>query len=286
MREPQKEKKVDDSWGEKYAISTSVFRNISLPEALRKIAAGGFKWIEVCGSEFHLDPRSKPDVAAAANAIRQTGLRVHALHTPFTGLKLGHPDRSLKAEWLRVIGASLEIGAEIGAPLAIIHVTGDPSGLTDEMYASSRQIAIEYIRELQVCARTLGIRLALENMTKRPTLRRRFGMTLQELCRDFPDPAIGFCLDTGHGAACRLDLAVEIRTAGNRLITTHVNSNDGEDDLHWLPTRGILDWRATRDALERNGYAGRCLLELKGHDDPDGIFAQAVAFVKTDHANT
>jgi hypothetical protein len=28
------------------------------------------------------------------------------------------------------------------------------------------------------------------------------------------------------------------------------------------------------------------LLELKGHDDPDGIFAQAVAFVKTDHANT
>lgn len=286
MQNPKNTDRYDDAWQEKYAVSTSVFRNINLAEALRKIAAGGFKWIEVCGSEFHLDPRSHPDIAAARNAFCQTGLRVHSLHTPFTGLKLGHPDRMLMPEWLRVIGASLEIGAAIGAPFAIIHVTGDPSGLTDEMYPASRQIAMEYIGELQVRARALGIRLALENMTKHPSVRRRFGMTLQELDRDFPDPEIGFCLDTGHAAACRLEMATEMRAAGKRLITTHVNSNDGEEDRHWLPTRGILDWRATRDALAQNGYAGRYLLELKGHDDPEGIFAQAVAFAKTDHANT
>jgi sugar phosphate isomerase/epimerase len=284
MLNPQKEIRYDQAWYEKYAISTSIFRNASLPEALNKIAAGGFKWIEVCGSEFHLDPRSNPDVAAARDAFRKTGIRAHSLHTPFTGLKLGHPDRSLKQEWLRVIGASLAIGVEIGAPMAIIHVTGDPSLLKDEMYEGSRQIAMEYIGELQLRAHALGIRLVLENMTKHPHVRRRFGMTLQELSRDFPDPEIGFCLDTGHAAACCLDMAIEIGAASKRLITTHVDSNDGDTDLHWMPTRGILDWRKTKNILTQSGYAGRFLLELKGHDDPEGIFAQAVAFAKSDGA--
>ena len=283
MQTSQTGAQPDGDWREKYAISSSVFRHIPLPEALPKIAAGGFKWIEVCGSEFQLDPRSNPDVTAARNAFRQTGLSVHSLHTPFTGLKLGHPNRALMQDWLRVIGASLEIGVEIGAPLAIIHVTGDPSSLTDAMYEDCRTVVLEYIGELQLRARALGIQLALENMTKRPRLKRRYGMTLQELSRDFPDPDIVFCLDTGHAAACGLDMAVEIRAAGSRLVTTHINSNDGVDDKHWLPSRGILDWPAARDALVQNSYNGRYLLELKGHDDPEEVFAQAVAFAQADH---
>ena len=269
-------------WRAKYAISTSIFREEPLEAALRKIAAGGFKWIEVCGSEFHLDPRNRPDVAAARDSLRRAELRVHALHAPFNGLKLGHPDRTLMAEWLRVIGASLEIGVEIGAPLAVIHVNGDPAGLTDAMYDDSKQAAIEYIGKLQVRARELGIRLALENMTRRPHLRRRFGMSLQELSTVFPDFNLGFCLDVGHAAACRLDSAVEIAAAGDRLVTVHVDSNDGEDDLHWLPPRGIVDWQADKRLLVAGGYAGRYVIELKGYDDPEGILAQAVAFAKAD----
>ncbi|MBM3131261.1 MAG: sugar phosphate isomerase/epimerase [Chloroflexi bacterium] len=275
----------EPSWQDQYAISTFTFRNAGLLEALRKIAASGFKWIEISSSEFHLDPRRNPDVPAARNALRQMDLHVHALHTPFIGLKLGHPNRALKQEWLRVVGASLEIGVEIGAPLAVIHVTDDAQELTDEMYEASRQIVIEYIAELQIRAQALGIRLALENMVKSPNLRRRFGMTLAELSRAFPDPEIAFCLDTGHAMTNRLDLATEIRAAGKRLMTTHINSNDGVDDLHWLPTRGVLDWQKIKHLLMQSGYAGRYLLEVKGDADPDAILTQAVAFARADREN-
>jgi sugar phosphate isomerase/epimerase len=275
----------EPSWQNQYAISTFTFRNAGLLEAVQKIAASGFRWIEISSSEFHLDPRRNPDVPAVRNALHQMDLHVHALHTPFIGLKLGRPGRALKQEWLRVIGASLEIGVEIGAPLAVIHVTDDAQALTDEMYEDSRQIAIDYVGELQVRAHALGIRLALENMAKHANLSRRFGMTLAELSRAFPDPEIAFCLDTGHAMTYRLDLATEIRTAGKRLMTTHINSNDGVDDLHWLPTRGVLDWQKTKHLLTQNGYTGRYLLEVKGYADPDAILTQAVAFARTDGEN-
>jgi sugar phosphate isomerase/epimerase len=269
-------------WQAKYAISTSIFGKEPLDVALGKIAAGGFAWIEICGSPFHLDPRSEPDVGAARDGLRRNALRVHALHAPYTGMKLGHPDRALIADWVQVIGASLEIGVEIGAALAVVHVNGDPAGLTDAMYDDSKQAAIECIGRLQARAGELGIRLALENMTRRPHLQRRFGMSLQELSSVFPDSTLGFCLDVGHAAACRIDIAGEIAAAGHRLATVHLDSNDGEDDLHWLPPRGIVDWQASKQMLVAGGYAGRYVIELKGYDDPEGIFAQAVAFAKAD----
>ncbi len=270
------------TWQDTYAISTSIFRKDTLAVALGKIANGGFQWVEVCGSDTHLDPRYQPDVAEARDLFRALNLRAHALHTPFTTLKLGHPDPKLIPEWLRVIGASLEIGVEIGAALAVVHVNGDPAGLTDAMYAESRQVSIEYIEALRVRARELGIKLAIENMTRRPHLRQRFGMSLQELCSTFPGSDLGFCLDVGHTATCRIDPAAEIAAAGNRLVTIHVDSNDGEDDLHWLPPRGIMDWSRNKKLLVAGGYRGRYVIELKGHDDPDGIFAQAVAFARED----
>jgi sugar phosphate isomerase/epimerase len=269
-------------WQEKYALSTCVLDQTDFPIALEKIAASGFRWIEVGGTHTHLDCRQNPDVGAAAAAIRRLGLHVHSLHTPFTGLRLGHPDPTLLPEWLRVVGRSLEIGTELGAAYAIIHVTGEPAGLTDAMHDACRQINIDYIHALQLRARALGICLALENMLLRPHLKARYGRSLTELCADFPDPQIGFCLDTGHAAVAGLDQAAEIRAAGRRLVTTHLASNDGVDDKHWLPDRGLVDWPSVRRALVQSGYAGRYLLELKGGDDPDGVLAQAVAFAQAD----
>jgi sugar phosphate isomerase/epimerase len=269
-------------WSDQYVMSTCVYRQESFELAVSKIAASGFKSIEVFGSSMHLDPRYSPDVKAARELLRKTDLQVHSIHTPFSDLKLGHPDQKLKQEWLRVIGASLEIGVQIGAPLAVVHVTGEAHELTDAMFEASKQIAMDFIEELRIRAQKLGIRLAIENLTRVPNLQRRFGMTLGELCSVFPGSDIGFCLDTGHTISARMDMAAEINAAADRLVSIHLDSNDGTSDKHWLPTCGILDWPLTKKLLKRGGYEGEYVLELVGYDDPDGVLAQAVDFAKSD----
>ena len=101
-------------------------------------------------------------------------------------------------------------------------------------------------------------------------------------CQAFPDPDIGFCLDTGHAVLSGLDLEAKIRAAGGRLLSTHIASNDGLSDRHWLPTLGLLDWEAARRCLLEGGYTGRYVLEVLGGDDPDGVLRQAVALASAD----
>lgn len=275
-------KKKMNCWQERYALSTSLFRDNCIEEALSKIAAAGFKYVEITANGTHLDPRASPDTLAVRSLMRELGLQAYSLHTPYAKLKIGHPDIDLTESHPEVIAASLEIGAQVGAKIAIVHVTAAPRGLRDDMYERSRETSIAFINKLRLRARELGITLALENLGLRPYLRRRFGSCLRELSEAFPDPDIGFCLDVGHALRNGLDIRSQIEAAGSRLICLHIHSNDGVDDCHWLPTRGLLDWPDTRAELHRSVYAGRYVLEIRGGAEPDALLRQTVAFAQAD----
>jgi sugar phosphate isomerase/epimerase len=272
-------------WQERYAITTLLFGKRSLDEALYRIAAAGFRWVELWGNLLHLDPRLNPDVPAVRSLLQKLGLRAHAIHTPYSGLKLGHPQAGLKKSWLEIIGASLAIGEQVGAKIAVVHLTSDPLELNDEAYEKSKEIAIEFIEELRQRAGELGIRLALENLPVRPGPRRRFGTSLQEISKAFPSEDIDFCLDIGHVIMSDQDIHSEIKAAGERLITIHVADNDGAQDRHWLPTQGVLDWAEAKRELARNGYRGRYVLEVLKNpegDGPDAVLRQATELAKSD----
>jgi len=269
-------------WQEQYVMATCLFNENSLDEALSRIAAAGFRCVEISANRKHLDPRVNPDVPAARSLLKKLGLRVHSIHAPFSGLKIGHPDVDPKESQPRVVGVSLSFGAQVGARIAVVHATCDPEGLSDQMYERSRAASMAFIDELRRQARRLGITLALENLGRRPHLRRRFGSSLKELSEAFPSQDIGFCLDVGHMARNGLAIRSEIEAAGQRLISIHANSNDGVRDLHWLPTQGVPDWAEVKSELTRSGYGGRYVLEIKGSRDPDATLRRIVEFVKAD----
>ena len=269
-------------WQERYALSTSIFQDNSLEEALPKIAAAGFKYVEITANGTHLDPRGRPDTLAVRSLMGDLGLQAHSIHTPYTNLKIGHPDIDLSESHPEVVAASLEIGAQVGAKMAVVHVTAAPKGLSDDVYERSREVSIAFVGKLRLRARELGITLALENLGLRPHLRRRFGSSLKELSEAFPGPDIGFCLDVGHALRNGLDIRSQIEAAGSRLICLHIHSNDGVDDCHWLPTQGLLDWAATSAELHRSGYGGRYVLEIRGGSEPVALLDQTAAFAQTD----
>ena len=269
-------------WQERYALSTSLFQDICIEEALAKIAAAGFKHLEMTANGVHLDPRVSPDTRAVRSQMEGLGLEAYSIHTPYTGLKIGHPGVELSESHPEAVRASLEIGAQVGAKMAIVHATAAPKGLSDDMYERSREVSMAFIEELQDRASELGIRLVLENLGLRPHLRRRFGSSLEELSEALPDPEIGFCLDVGHALRNGLDTGSQIEAVGDRLVCLHLHSNDGVGDCHWLPNQGLLDWQKIRAELRGSGYAGRYVMEIRRGAEPDDLLCQAAAFAQTD----
>lgn len=251
---------------DRYAVSTWLFGRQPLDEALRRIAGAGFRWVEIWADGFHLDPRQEVDLDGLRWLLDELGLRVHSVHTPFSGLNLGHPAQGDRELWRRLIGESIRQAGALGAVAAVVHPSGHREPLPDELHAASRQAVLDLVAELVEIAAQSGTQVALENMIDYGYW--RYGRSLAELNAEFPDPRIGFCLDTGHAAINGVDPVDEIRAAGPRLISIHAANNDGRSDLHYPPTEGVLDWARIEAALREAGYSGKLVLETAGRGDP------------------
>lgn len=279
---------MDNYWQDRFAFSTSLFREVSLAEGLDTIAAAGFTKVEVWADRSHLDARVAPDTSALRAQLGRLGVQVHSVHLPWAELRLGHPEPALLATWLPLWRDTLELAAQLDAGLAVIHVTSDTKTLPGDLYDASRAIMQDAVGRLAEDARRLGLRLALENLPHLSPERRRFGASLDDLVAAFPDEEIGFCLDIGHAAVNQRDVAAEIHAAGQRLISIHAASNDGQADLHWLPSLGLPHWERVKAALKAEGYARPIVLEvlrLKGHEEGEmagEVLRQSAQFAQTD----
>ena len=260
-----------ETYFERYGLSSWLYLHHSLEEALPRIARAGFRQVELWADQTHLDPRANPDLPAIEALLRRLGLEVHSVHLPFSGLDLGSPDESGLDGWLRLTGTALEYCAQLGGRVAVLHASGGKSALEGEALDRSRRLSAAFVRGAQALAGRLGIRLALENLLREWS---QCGRSLAELAQTFPDDEIGFCLDTGHALVNGLDVAAEVRAAGSRLVAIHADDNDGREDRHLPPTRGVLDWQEVERCLATAGFDGCRMLEVYGGDDPDQVLQE------------
>ena len=261
-----------DGFFDRYGVSTWLYANRPLEEALRGISSVGFRWIEIWADGSHLDPRLGVDLAEVARLVDSLGLRVHSVHTPFSGLNIGHPRLGDPALWRALIGQSIRDAGRLGAEVAVVHPSGHREPLAPEEQAASVDAVRGLVADLVEIADASGVRVALENMLDSGIW--KVGKSLAELAGIFPDPRVGFCLDTGHAAVNGVDNAGEIRAAGARLVSIHAANNDGASDLHYPPTDGVVSWPAVEAALREIRYPGRLMLEVAGRGDPGGMIGR------------
>jgi sugar phosphate isomerase/epimerase len=79
--------------------------------------------------------------------------------------------------------------------------------------------------------------------------------------REHSRAAFGFVLDTGH-ANLAGDLTEIVEHIGDRLISLHLNDNDGQNDRHLPPGDGSVDWKCVAQLLATLRYTGCVLHEL------------------------
>jgi len=197
-------------------------------DGLEALAEAGFRYVEYAYLFYHpdIDPVALgKDVAAAA---QRAGLEVWSVHAP------------------------LDEGTDIAS--------------LDEAarrYAVGRMVktldlAQRSLNELFKRASQRGLGLAIEN-NPGPFVASSAAEIAWML--RMVDGEVGLCLDTGH-ANLTGQLDSILKTLCQHIVTLHLNDNDGEEDAHWLPGAGTINWRAVAEALRDCGYNGPWLCEL------------------------
>lgn len=163
-----------------------------------------------------------------------------SVHSPYHGSEnIGSVDDAVYERSIRAVEDAIRFAHAIGAKLVNVHPGDAPRG-EDEMWSICVRRTEKAIRKLSELARSLGVRLSVENRNGCDPHLRKFGVVPHELLslKESLGKELCFTLDWGHVLTLKddpLDFAQKL--GWNSICLCHMHTNDGSDDQH-LPVSG------------------------------------------------
>ena len=267
----------------RFGVSTHLYHEQRLQKAhLAEIAANGFEAVEVFATRSHFDYHDPSAIASLKDWLAESKLVLHSLHAPITDVfangrgqrdfSTATRDGEARKATLREMAAALEVARTIPFKFLVVHL-GVPSVQHPGPDENDRDAAIRSIQDIHHIAQGAGVTVALEvigNELSTPS------DLIEILERNFEDADMGICMDVGH-AHLLGDAAEAIETASEYLVTTHIHDNRRQSDDHLVPFQGSINWAAAVMALEKIGYDGVLMYEVKAAESPRAVLERAVA---------
>jgi L-ribulose-5-phosphate 3-epimerase len=240
----------------------------TVEEAIRRCRKAGYTSLDfnywdhqkaVLGLTWQEEEAWAHQIRAVADEV---GASFNQMHGPVHGTNFVEMVQGLNEEsFLALAERSLRTAAILGLPWAVFHATRVTTRL-ESVKDRLKHNAAFYRKLLPVMEET-GVGIALENLVDKGgepngMPRRNYCSTpeeLVELIDTLNHPLFGACWDTGHANRQGLHQSA-IRELGKRLKVTHINDNDGKEDLHMLPYTGTIDWKEVMTSLDAIGYEG------------------------------
>ena len=177
----------------------------------------------------------------------------------------------------------IDLCEKIDLPIDNIHLTG---GKTTEIWAEGEigdKVVKRYCREIRLCSQ-YGIKKGVAHVTwghKEPDGVSEVGLSRLEKIAQvaeecgfvlglensvYPEylyasmerlknyKSIGHTFDSGHRNAFAPEHDF-LAAFGDRLCVTHIQDNDGRDDLHLFPMDGTIDWNKVAGELAKTSFA-------------------------------
>ena len=116
------------------------------------------------------------------------------------------------------------------------------------------QYGLDTFNKLIEEAEKAGVKIAVENM--------RHPEHLDYLFDAIDSPNLGLCYDASHDWLYNKKPGELLNNWGHRVITTHLADTNGKRDLHWLPGKGVVDFKLIKAALKDTGYKDSFMLEV------------------------
>lgn len=275
----------------KLAFSTNAYLNFSFEEAVRRIAAVGYRGVEVMADVPHawpafLLPEQKRAIRAAldvhglaisnVNAFMMNAIndrRQRYWHPSWI-----EPDPHYRAIRVDHTKRALTLAHEIGAEC----ITTEPGGPVppDGSWTAALRLFVEELKPVAEHAEKEGVRLLVE---PEPGLLIETSAQFEEFMRHVDSPAIGLNFDVGHMYCVGEDPAEAVRRLARYVGHVHLEDIAATRvHQHMVPGTGAIDFAAAFRALQAIGYAGWVTVELYPYiDDPDAAARAAWGHVWT-----
>lgn len=247
----------------KLSLSNGIFSKLSIKENFAAVRALGF-----CNVEFNMKSIKKErdtDVYREQRALQASGLNCLTLHS--ASLHVKDPIEVHQAVYYGKI--SLECARALGAPLMTVH-----SNIAKKLPANVREKCLDKVfnKEIKPFAKSLGIKLALENLSYTST---GFGKNiegLEEVLGVIDDGDIGITFDFCHALETRqVDNLLD--KYGRRVCNVHMANKAHKPFIESKPElTGFLD------RLHGYGYEGPITLELAHDTSTEEIAASKALF--------
>jgi sugar phosphate isomerase/epimerase len=259
-----------------WALSTHLFVNHRLTTVwLDRIWDAGIPLVEIFCARQHLDYRDRAQINELGHWFRDSELKVHSVHAPMytddvwgrsgphAVISITEPVKARRIQMVDEIKRALEIAEVVPYRYLIQHL-----GVSGEEFDEFKiDAAFSALEELRLFAQQRGVEVLLENTPN--------GFSSAERLLTFFDMThldLNVCLDVGH-AHIRGSVESEFRLLRQRIRSTHVHDNNGQEDSHLFPLGGggTIDWARTMALLQSCGDQYPLLLELReapGLDQP------------------
>lgn len=256
----------------KLSLSSFIYFNYPLSEAIRRTAAAGFDGIDIWGGRPHAYRKdlSESEIVSLHQILKEEGLAVASfIPAQFRyPTSLCSPNEIIRRDSVSYIQDSIETADALGAPLVSIC-----PGHT--LYGQRIEDGMERLSD-SLCAivefaTRYDMRIAIEPADKYETDLLPTCAAALELVNKLGYANLGVLLDNGHAHVVGEAAADAVRLLGDKLFHVHVDDNNGLRDQHLVPGEGNFEFPPFIAALRETGYAGFLGVEL-GWDytiDPD-----------------
>jgi sugar phosphate isomerase/epimerase len=266
-----------------FGVSTHLYHDERLQKShLLEIASHGFSSVEVFATRSHFDYHDPAAIRSLGDWLAESRLALHSVHAPITDVFAnGKVQRTFstatrnadaRKSTLSEIGSALSMAKTLPFRFLVVHL-GVPVSQSPEADDNDRDAAIRSVEEIRRMAEPLGVKVALEVMGNDLS---SAAALIELLERSFEDADLGICMDVGH-AHILGDVPDAIETTSEYLITTHIHDNRRQSDDHLVPFQGSINWAATTMALEKIGYDGVLMYEVKNAHTTQEVLAKAVS---------
>lgn len=186
--------------------------------------------------------------------VDSAGINVWSIHLPFSRtLDISVLNDSLRKENVKFMAKMIKQAAVFNPQRLVLHPSSEP--ISDEERGERLKNTKESIKQLKECADSLKLQLCIENLP-----RTCLGNTPEELLFIIKDiPGLKVCFDTNHYFGGTTQHFIDV--LGDYIGTIHASDFDFNNECHWLPTQGDIDWKELVLSLQKVGYNGVFMYE-------------------------
>ena len=242
-----------------YALSVSR-ANLCSEIWQNRLAETGIKNVECCTGPFSDFSEAKDTVEKINPAIQAGCFQIVSLHLPFwwgAGELPSQPDEFSR----KICAERLKRQIELFSSLGMKHLTLHPGTV---VCGQSRANGVSQVRRtvetLIPTVEKYGMSLNLEICP-----RGAIGGVPEEmesLIDNMPE-CIGICFDVNHADDRYAEIPDWIAQLGKRIRTFHLSDCDGQDECHWFPGIGILDWEKIMKEINRLDHDCVLIMEVE-----------------------